>query len=81
MDQHKFGLEEDFKYLEKALADVTERIQLVADKFERGAVLAYPGSFSDPELFRTQEALVARSEQILERMRQLHTAMVAGGRE
>jgi hypothetical protein len=66
------------KLLEGMLDGIDRQIKFVAERIANGAILNNPEPFSDPELTGIQDELFAKADDIVERMTEVHKALVSG---
>ena len=74
-DEKAFADRNDLTWLEGRLADVDKQLQIIADRYANGAMLVYPHAYSNADLERSRRTLLARSEEILKKMEELHKAL------
>ncbi|THD35725.1 MAG: hypothetical protein E7773_10280 [Sphingomonas sp.] len=62
--------------LDGMLGVAHRQIQAIANREVNGALMAYPGEFSDPQLDEAKQRLIERSEKLNEAISDLHDKLV-----
>ncbi len=69
---------ERMNWLDRLLGSMSEQSAKIAQREVAGAMVRYPGSYSNPELAAFKDRLISRSDSIIRELQSLQARLVSG---